>query len=75
MMEIYIALSVALTLGPMMLVNMKRFLFKLIRPLFVKNISPNEDFDCVTCGKPLLRRYLACSEKCSTEMDLSRIEQ
>lgn len=38
--------------------------YGLIRPLFVRNIDPNEDYSCGTCGKPLLRRYIFCSKAC-----------
>lgn len=36
----------------------------LIRPLFVDDVDHNEDYDCGLCGKPVLRRYLFCSEEC-----------
>lgn len=41
------------------------FIFYYIRPLFVDNLDRNEDFYCMECCKPVLRRYLFCSEKCS----------
>ena len=44
--------------------SFKRFLFKLIRPLFVTNIDPNEEFECVICGEPVLKRKLVCSNLC-----------
>lgn len=44
---------------------MKKFIFDLIRPLFVKDIDPNEDYNCMECGTPVLRRILYCSTKCS----------
>lgn len=47
--------------------NWWRFLGKfytLIRPLFIDDVDRNEDFDCGLCGKPVLRRYLFCSEEC-----------
>ena len=47
----------------------KTYFFKLIRPFFVKDIDPNEDYNCMTCNEPVLRRYLHCSVKCSEEFD------
>lgn len=38
--------------------------YKIIRPLFVSDIDPNEDYNCGTCNKPVLKRYLFCSHKC-----------
>ena len=48
--------------------KIKAWLYKLIRPLFVKNINPNEDFICMTCCAPVLRRYLFCSVKCGKKL-------
>lgn len=45
------------------------FVFKTIRPLFVRDSHPNEDYLCVICGKPVLRRYLTCSKKCGEAFD------
>lgn len=42
-------------------------LYSIIRPLFVINIDPNEDFSCGWCGKPVLRRIVFCSSKCEKE--------
>lgn len=36
-----------------------------IRFLFVNNVDPNEDFYCMFCDKPVLKRYLFCSVQCS----------
>jgi hypothetical protein len=51
--------------GPM---NIRRFVkalfFKMIRPLFVKDIDPNEDYNCITCNEPVLYRDLYCSQEC-----------
>lgn len=44
--------------------KVKALFFNLIRPLFVANIDPNEDFDCIICVEPVLRRQLVCSQKC-----------
>ena len=41
---------------------------KLIRPLFVKDIDVNEDFECGNCRRPLLGRVLFCSEACYHEL-------
>ena len=35
-------------------------IFQIIRPLFVKGIDPNEDFNCIECGCPVLLRHLYC---------------
>ncbi len=43
--------------------------YKLIRPLFVKDVDLNEDYNCMQCDKPVLRRFLFCSEKCSAKFD------
>lgn len=45
----------------------KYFFFNLIRPFFVKDIDHNEDYDCIICGEPVLRRVMQCSEKCYKE--------
>lgn len=50
----------------------KKYLYGLIRPLFVKDIDPNENFKCGFCGKPVLKRILYCSSICS---DLDIIEE
>ena len=42
----------------------KRLLFELIRPLFVRDIKPREEFLCEECRGPVLRRVLFCSRKC-----------
>lgn len=47
--------------------KIKEKIFKLIRPLFVKDIDPNEDFYCGNCGKPVLTRILFCSQECDDE--------
>lgn len=38
--------------------------FRAMRPWFLADVDPNEDFNCMECGKPVLRRYLFCSVKC-----------
>lgn len=48
-------------------------LYKMIRPLFVKNIDPNEDFYCVYCNKPVLERYIFCSKECSELLEFNEI--
>jgi hypothetical protein len=47
----------------------KAWLFKLIRPLFVRDLDPNEDFSCGQCGATVLRRRLFCSNVCYFEWD------
>ena len=36
-----------------------------IRWIFVPDYNINEDYNCMYCGKPVLRRYLYCSQKCT----------
>jgi hypothetical protein len=43
--------------------KLKHYFFKLIRPLFVSNIDPNEDFNCMICNEPVLKRYLTCDNE------------
>lgn len=49
--------------------TIKAWLFDLIRPLFVGDVDRNEDYNCVICGAPVLRRYLTCSTKCEVEFE------
>lgn len=46
------------------LMLLRKFFFDLIRPLFVRDVSPNEDFECCECQRPVLRRVLFCSRSC-----------
>lgn len=48
----------------------KAAFFTWIRPLFVRDIDPNEDFICGSCGEPVLRRDLTCSKACSEELGI-----
>lgn len=52
--------------------HIKAIFFKIIRPLFVRNVDSNEDFTCCLCGKPVLRRFLFCSKKCSGESEFMK---
>lgn len=45
--------------------NIKAWLFSIVRPLFVRDLDPNEDFACMQCGEPVFRRYLYCSRECA----------
>lgn len=47
----------------------KRALFDAIRPLVVPDCDSNEDYVCVMCGEPVLRRFLTCSERCGKELE------
>ena len=47
----------------------KAVAYKIVRPLFVRDVDPNEDYECVVCGEPVLRRYLTCSEPCRAEFN------
>lgn len=49
--------------------RLKAWLFRLVRPLFVKDVDTNEDYECVICGEPVLRRHLTCSRECSSDLD------
>ena len=49
----------------------KNWLFRLIRPLFVANVDPSEDYECIMCEEPVLRRRLTCSASCEAELDLA----
>lgn len=42
----------------------RTWFYNLIRPLFVGNIDPNEDFICGNCGRAVLYRQLFCDEVC-----------
>jgi hypothetical protein len=42
----------------------KKTLFDLIRPLFVRDIMPDEEFLCEECRAPVLRRTVFCSRDC-----------
>lgn len=44
------------------------WVFSLLRPLFVSDIDPNEDFVCGECARPVLRRYLYCSAACANHL-------
>ena len=59
-----------LTGGKMIKFKILNVIYSIIRPLFVKNWDRNEDFYCCTCYKPLLRRYLYCSDECADKGDL-----
>lgn len=42
----------------------KQLFFDIIRPLFVRDIKPGEEFLCEECRGPMLRRVVFCSQKC-----------
>lgn len=48
----------------------KAWLFRLARPAFVRDVDPNEDYECVACGEPVLRRDLYCSDECGRKFEL-----
>lgn len=50
--------------------RVKALLFRIVRPLFVKDVDRNEDYECVECGEPVLRRDLVCSEECGRKSGL-----
>ena len=43
--------------------------YNLIRPFYVKDWDRREDYYCVNCNKPVLRRDLTCSNKCRVEFN------
>lgn len=45
--------------------------YALVRPLVVRRLDANEDFECVQCGKPVLRRFLTCSRACGDAFDVA----
>lgn len=51
--------------------RLKAWLYRLIRPLFVRDIDPNEEYVCVMCCEPVLRRSLTCSKRCAHEFELA----
>ena len=55
--------------------RIKASFFKLIRPLFVKDLDVYEDFECEACGNPVLKRYFYCSKECSDIEDTSKTSQ
>lgn len=49
--------------------------FSLVRWAVVPDLDPNENFNCGFCSKPLLRRYLYCSQKCDDAQELAWQEE
>lgn len=45
------------------------FVYRVIRPLFVEDVDPNEDYECCWCVKPVLTRMLFCSRECNDRSD------
>ena len=50
--------------------RIKAWLLRMIRPLFVGDVDPNEDYECCQCGEPVLERHLFCSAKCAAHWSL-----
>ena len=44
--------------------KLKARLYAFIRPLFVKRVDINEDYECMSCREPVLQRDLFCSDRC-----------
>ncbi len=44
--------------------RLKAWFFNLIRPLLVPDCDSNEDYLCMWCSEPVLRRWLYCSDRC-----------
>ena len=37
--------------------------YRAIRPLFVRDVDPNEDYECIQCGYPMVGRWrVGCLE-------------
>jgi len=49
------------------------FVHDMVRWMVVRDIDPNEDFNCVYCSKPVLRRWLYCSDACGRADDLEHV--
>ena len=52
----------------------RKIFFNLIRPFFVWDIDPNDDYVCVNCGRSVLTRNLFCKNKCYQEFKLKAPE-
>jgi hypothetical protein len=46
-----------------------------IRKFFVEDLDLNEDFYCMVCCKPVLRRVITCGKKCSDIFDDPNLTQ
>lgn len=44
--------------------KLKKWFFDRIRVFFVPDWNTNEDYICMHCGEPVLRRWLYCSDEC-----------
>lgn len=53
--------------------RLQAWFYWLIRPIFVTDIDPNEDFSCGLCGNPVLRRVLFCSSRCCNEFHANHV--
>jgi hypothetical protein len=40
--------------------KLKAFVYRVVRPIFVADVDPNEDFVCTICSTPVLFRHLTC---------------
>lgn len=49
--------------------RIKARVFKIMRPIFVPDVDPREDFNCGHCGEPVLTRVLVCSDACGEAMN------
>jgi len=49
--------------------KLRALVYRIIRPLFVEDVDPNEDYECCWCVKPVLTRMLLCSEACQDRFD------
>lgn len=47
----------------------KRHVYAVIRPLFVAGVHRLEDYECVMCGEPVLRRQITCCAECTEKLN------
>jgi endogenous inhibitor of DNA gyrase (YacG/DUF329 family) len=52
-----------------------KWVFDRIRFLVVPDWDINEDYRCEYCGKPVLRRFLFCSAKCSDAEEIAWLKE
>lgn len=55
--------------------RLRAFVFRIIRPLFVRNVNANEDYLCCHCEKPVLRRLMYCSLACSLAGEVDHLAE
>lgn len=48
---------------------LKRLVYAAVRPLFVSDVGPSVDYECVMCGNPVLARALTCCAGCTVRLN------